>query len=89
MTDGAGEADPNLGSRARADGRRGASEAEVVAAIRHGPWGQADGGRRDSRLEIPFDADWNGRRYAIKQVRPVFADEADAIVVVTVYVYCF
>lgn len=69
--------------------RRGATEAEVVAAIRHGPWGQADGGRRDSRLDIPFDADWNGKRYAIKQVRPVFADEADAIVVVTVYVYYF
>lgn len=69
--------------------RRGATEAEVVAAIRQGQWGQADGGRRDGRLDIPFDAIWNGKHYAIKQVRPVFAEEPDAIVVVTVYVYYF
>ena len=36
-----------------------------------------------------FDAERNGRRYATKQVRPVFVEEAGEIVVVTVYVYYF
>jgi hypothetical protein len=32
---------------------------------------------------------WNGRVSATKQVRPIFVEEAEAIVVVTVYVYYF
>lgn len=68
---------------------RGASEDDVTMAIRSGNWGQAEGGRRDSRLDFPFNATWNGKHYATRQVRPVFVEEADAIVVVTVYVYYF
>lgn len=68
---------------------RGASEQEVHEAIREGIWGDAEGGRRDSRKEYKFDAGWNGRRYATKQVRPVFVEETGEIVVVTVYVYYF
>lgn len=36
-----------------------------------------------------YAAEWNGKVYATKQVRPIFVDEADVIVVVTVYVYYF
>lgn len=68
---------------------RGASEREVREAIREGIRGDAEGGRRDSRKDYKFDAKWNGRRYATKQVRPVFVEEAGEIVVVTVYVYYF
>jgi len=32
---------------------------------------------------------WNGRHYLTKQVRPIFVDEPERIVVVTVYVYFF
>ena len=32
---------------------------------------------------------WNGRHYRQKQVRPIFDDEPERIVVVTVYVYHF
>jgi len=32
---------------------------------------------------------WNGVRYGTKQVRPIFVEESDEIVVVTVYVYSF
>ena len=39
--------------------------------------------------DFPFAADWNGRTYATKQVRPVFVDEPNEIVVVTVYTYYF
>lgn len=69
--------------------RRGASETEVREAIRDGHWGNAEGGRRDIRKEFRFDAEWNGRHYAKKQVRPVFVEDTGEIVVVTVYVYHF
>jgi hypothetical protein len=60
---------------------RGATAAEVAAdAIRTSPLGRAE-------LGTPFNAEWNGKRYSTKQVRPIFVEEADEIVVVTVYVY--
>ncbi len=66
---------------------RGATEEEVVKAIRQAEWQPVERGRFDCRYEFAFDADWNGHHYARKQVRPVFVDEPDTIVVVTVYVY--
>ncbi|MCX5644035.1 MAG: DUF4258 domain-containing protein [Phycisphaerae bacterium] len=69
--------------------RRGFTVAEVEEAIRTCPWEQAELGRLGSRKEFAFNADWNGRGYATKQVRPVFVDEADEIVVITVYVYYY
>lgn len=39
--------------------------------------------------ELPLHAVWNGRRYGVKQVRPVFVEETKEIVVVTVYTYYF
>lgn len=68
---------------------RGFSAAEVEAAIRTCPWGPAELGRLDCRMDFPFAALWNGRPYAMKQVRPVFVDEPQEIVVVTVYTYYF
>jgi hypothetical protein len=68
---------------------RGAAEEEVVAAIRTGTRGPAEGGRQDSRKDFNFDATWNGKHYQTRQVRPVFVEEANEIVVVTVYVYYF
>ncbi len=66
---------------------RGATEEEVVEAIRQAGWQPAERGRYDCRREFPFERDWNGHRYSSKQVRPVFVDEPAEIVVVTVYVY--
>ena len=68
---------------------RGTTESEVVDAIRTTPWQPAANGRMECRKEYVFDAIWNGRRYATKQVRPIFVEEANEIVVVTVYVYYF
>ena len=36
---------------------RGTSEQEVQEAIREGNWGNAEGGRRDSRKDYKFDAE--------------------------------
>jgi len=68
---------------------RGATEAEVTETIRTMPWQPAEGGRLECRKDFVFNATWNGRYYATKQVRAIFAQEPDENVVVTVYVYYF
>ncbi|MBM3323144.1 DUF4258 domain-containing protein [candidate division WOR-3 bacterium] len=68
-------------------GFRGASDAEVTEAIQTSPWQPAERGRQECLKEFPFGREWNGRGYSRKQVRPVFVEEPDSIVVVTVYVY--
>jgi hypothetical protein len=68
---------------------RGTTESEVVTAIRTSPWHPAETSRIECRKGFPFDALWNGRRYSTRQVRPVFVEELNEIVVVTVYVYYF
>jgi hypothetical protein len=68
---------------------RGATEQEVVEAIRTASWGPAERGRLECRKDFVYGQDWNGRFYATKQVRPILVEEADEIVVVTVYVYYF
>lgn len=41
------------------------------------------------RFNFVYDGMWQGRHYAIKQVSPVVAEEADEWVVVTLYVFYF
>jgi len=43
----------------------------------------------ECRKDYAFNATWNRRHYVTKQVRPIFVEEPNAIVVVTVYVYYF
>jgi len=66
---------------------RGATEEEILEAIRQAEWQPAEWGRFECRKEFAFGRDWNGRHYTVKQVRPVFVDEDEEVVVVTVYVY--
>ena len=47
----------------------------------------AERGRHECRHNRLFASDWNGKRYETKQVRPIFVDEPDEIVVVTVYAF--
>lgn len=68
---------------------RGATEQEVTTAIRNEPWGPAEPGRLECKKAFQFDSEWNKKPYATKQVRPIFVEEKDEIVVVTVYVYYF
>jgi len=69
--------------------QRGFTAAEVEEAIRTQVWQPAERGRLEVRKDFPFGATWNGRFFETKQVRPVFVDEADEIIVVTVYTYYF
>jgi len=66
---------------------RGGFAWEVEEAIRTSPWQPAERGRLDCRRNLPFHQGWNGIVYATKQIRPIFVDEPEEIVVVTVYVY--
>jgi hypothetical protein len=68
---------------------RGADEAEVRQAVERGSSEPAKSGRIMYRLNFQYNAMWQGRFYAIKQVAPVVADEPDEIVVVTVYTFYF
>jgi len=68
---------------------RGGTEEEVIEAIRTETWQPAEPGRLECRKDFVFNAEWNGKHYTTKQVRPIFVDEPDEIVVVTAYVYYF
>lgn len=68
---------------------RGATEAEVREAIQREFWQVAELGRLECRRNYRFRSEWNGIFYETKQVRPIFVEEKDEIVVVTVYVYYF
>lgn len=70
-------------------GFRGATEGDVLSAIRTSPWQSAELGRLECRKDFPFHAEWNRRWYETRQVRPIFVNEPEKIVVVTVYVYYF
>ena len=67
--------------------RRGFTPEEVEESIRTEEWKTADFGRLECRKEFPFNAEWNGSFYAAKLVRPIFVEEPEGIVVITVYTY--
>jgi hypothetical protein len=67
--------------------KRGFTVAEVEDTIRAERWEPAGLGRMECRKTFPFNREWNKRFYATKVVRPIFVEEADEIVVVTVYTY--
>jgi len=68
---------------------RGATEAEVVEAVRGGRWEPAKRGKQHAthRVEFGRPSPVNGVVYAFKTVDAVFAEEPDRIVVLTVKVY--
>jgi hypothetical protein len=68
---------------------RGCSEGEIIEAIRTGPWEPAELARLECRRNFTFHREWNGNWYTTKQIRPIFVEGPDEIVVVTVYVYYF
>jgi hypothetical protein len=70
-------------------GYRGATEEEVKETIQTAPWQPARQGRWECRKNFDYGRDWNGKFYTTKQVHPIFVEESDEMVVITVYVYYF
>ena len=68
---------------------RGATEADVIAAVRSGERVAAKKDRVGCRKNFPFGRTWGGRTYAIKQVLAIVADDPNEIVVITVYTFYF
>ena len=58
---------------------RGATVQEVVEAIRTEPWQPAELGKLECRKDFAYNALWNGKHYATKQVRPIFVEEPSEI----------
>lgn len=56
---------------------RGATEAEVIQAIRNGQRESVKAGRLLYRYNIAFNKLWQEKFYAVKQVAPIVADEPD------------
>lgn len=69
--------------------RRGFTETEVHEAIRTCPWQPAQRERQKVTQDFPYHAFWNGSFYSTKRVRPIFVEDPEEIVVVTVYTYFF
>ncbi|MBM3127283.1 MAG: hypothetical protein FJ009_01445 [Chloroflexi bacterium] len=68
---------------------RGASEDEVAQTIRQESWAQAKRAKYRAKRRFAFDkpSPLNQKTYRFKEVEPIFADEPDMLVVVTVMVY--
>jgi hypothetical protein len=69
--------------------KRGFTTTEVEKAIQNSSWEPAELGRLQCRMNFPFGSEWNGKVYETKQVRPIFVEQADEILVITVYTYYF
>jgi hypothetical protein len=68
---------------------RGTTFEELSETISTSVWEPAESDRLECRKDFVYGREWNGKVYATKQVRPIFVDNANEIVVVTIYVYYF
>jgi hypothetical protein len=69
--------------------KRGFTESEVEEAILESEWIIDELGKLECRMNFEYKADWNKKYYDIKQIRPIFVEEDEEIVVITVYTYYF
>lgn len=67
---------------------RGATESEVIATVESGERFPAKFGRAGFRRNFQFDSEWNGKRYATRQIEAYAVDE-DGWLVITVIVKFF
>ena len=68
---------------------RGCTEEEVKEAIQTSQREPAELGRLQCRKDFVFNKIWNDKEYQTKQVKPIFMEQKDEIVVITVYIYYF
>ncbi len=66
---------------------RGTTEEEIVETIKKGEPLPAKKGRFAFKKNFPFEKDWKGRYYSMKQVMPIVVKENSGYIVVTVYVF--
>lgn len=66
---------------------RRATVEEVEIVIRTAAWQSAEHGRQTAAKVFPFRQEHFGRFYESKEVVPVFVEEPERIVVITVYTF--
>jgi len=69
--------------------RRGTTAVEVSQTITEASWVPARAGRFECVKDFLYNDYWNGKLYRTKQVVPIFKEEGNNIVVITVYVFYF
>ena len=69
--------------------KRGAAEEEAKQSVTEGNQTPAKYGRLEAAKTFSYNGLWNGNHYRWKQVVPIFVEELDRIVVITVYVFYF
>ena len=68
---------------------RGTTEQEIIQTIRDYSWKAAKDEKMECRGTFIFNAIWGAKFYAKKDVRPIFVENKDSIVVVSVYTYYY
>ena len=68
---------------------RKVKEDEVISTIRNNKWQLAEEGRFSTSGIFPFNNYHYGRYYRWKQVVPIFKEEKDRILVITIYSFLF
>lgn len=69
--------------------KRGFSVEEVKDTICNSGWEPSELGRLQCHKDFNFEKEWNSKFYTTKRVRPIFVEEKEEIVVITVYTYYF
>ena len=68
---------------------RGATRQEVEVAIENGERSPAMQGRLNFRKNFQFEHEWKNHYYETKQVVVVVKEEADMLIVITVFTFYF
>jgi hypothetical protein len=63
---------------------RGATEAEIISTVEEGERFPVKYGRTGFRRNFPFNGEWGGKYFLVKQVEAYAVEEADDWIVVTV-----
>jgi hypothetical protein len=66
---------------------RGAREVDVLRAVELGQREPAQRGLHACRFDVEYGREWAGRHYAVQRIVALIDEEAERIVVVTVYTF--
>lgn len=69
--------------------KRGVSQEEVIETIKEAEHFATKLGRMECEREFCYNGEWHGKYYRTKKVRPVFKEEEDRILIVTVYAFYY
>ena len=69
--------------------KRGVSEDEVKTAISNAQWQTSKWEKLECNFEFEYNKKWNAKHYNKKQVVPIFVEEEEKIVIITVYAFYF